>query len=58
MTGGYIRVKRDDKWDNIEVEYLTDEEREEILKNDPKLIKWINMLCHTIVRIEALLKLR
>jgi len=32
MTGAYLRVKRNNKWENIEVEYLTDEERETLLK--------------------------
>ena len=30
MTGAYLRVKRNNKWENIEVEYLTNKEREEI----------------------------
>ena len=37
MTGAYLRVKRE-KWENIEVEHLTDEERQEILKDDPRLM--------------------
>jgi hypothetical protein len=27
MTGAYLRVKRGDEWENIEVEHLTNEER-------------------------------
>ena len=26
MTGMYVRIRRDDKWQNIEVDQLTDEE--------------------------------
>ncbi len=47
MTGAYIRVKRDGKWQNIEVEHLTDAEREEALK-DKDLMGWIHMLCFNI----------
>lgn len=38
MTGAYLRVKRGDKWENIEVEHLTDDERQKILKNDSRLM--------------------
>lgn len=50
MTGAYMRIERDGKWDNIEVEYLTDEEREAcFLERDPvELVRWINMLCGTV----------
>lgn len=41
--------------ENIEVEYLTDSERQEILKNDTRLISWINLLCNELVKIEELL---
>jgi len=49
MTGAYLRVKRNGKWQNIEVEYLTDEEREEALKDDPRLIKWLNLVCKCLM---------
>lgn len=32
MTGAYIRVKRGDKWMHIEIENLTNDERNEIFR--------------------------
>ena len=55
MTGAYLRVKRNDKWENIEVEHLTDQEREEILKNDSRLPQWLNLVCNKLVKCETLL---
>jgi len=56
MTGAFLRVKRDGKWDNIEVEHLTDEERESILKDDPRLMKWLHVVCKNLVDAEDILK--
>ncbi len=52
MTGAYLRVKRDGKWVIIEVEYLTDEERIEILSKDDRVIHWLNLVCETLVDAE------
>ena len=54
MTGAYVRVKRDGKWQNIEVEYLTSEERVQIFagRSHEELVHWINMLCETMVKYE------
>lgn len=50
MTGAYLRVKRDTHYKAIEVEYLTDAEREELFKNENSevLIRWINLVCNTL----------
>lgn len=56
MTGAYLRVKRNDKWDNVEVEHLTDEEREKILKDDPRLMKWLHVVCKSLVDAEDILE--
>ena len=56
MTGAYLRVKRDGKWENIEVEHLTDEERELTLKDDDRLMNWLHLTCHELIKIETLLK--
>lgn len=56
MTGAYLRVKRDGKWENIEVEHLTDQERETILQDDDRLIKWLHIVCQKLVETEALLQ--
>ena len=48
MTGAYLRVKRGNKWQNVEIEYLTDEEREELFKEAPteEVLKWLNFMCN------------
>ena len=53
MTGAYIRVKRNGKWENIEVEYLTDTEREDILSKDDRLIHWLHLVCNTLKSVES-----
>ena len=55
MTGAYLRVERNNEWQNIEVEHLTDEERWEILKNDQRLLQWLNLVCHKLVEAENIL---
>ena len=56
MTGAYLRIKRDDKWQNLEIEYLTDSEREEFMKDDSRLLYWLNMVCNTLVAVEDIIK--
>jgi len=56
MTGAYLRVKRNDKWENIEVEYLTNEERESILKDDDRLMQWLHLVCNKLTSVDTLLK--
>ena len=48
MTGAYLRVKRGDIWQNIEIEYLTDNERRELFKESSteELLKWLNFMCN------------
>jgi hypothetical protein len=50
MTGVYFRVKRGNKWVNKEIEYLTSEERRELLANwdHDSLVNTINHLCHAV----------
>ena len=33
MTGAFFRVKRLDKWENVELEHLSDDERRNLLKD-------------------------
>ena len=56
MTGAYLRVKRNGKWQNSEVEYLTDAEREEILKDDPRIMIWLHLVCKKLAYAESILK--
>ena len=54
MTGAYLRVNRNGKWENIEVEHLTDKEREELftLKDKGEMLAWLNMVCLHLASIE------
>lgn len=58
MTGAYLRVKRGDKWENVEVEHLTDDEiREKFATREPQeLINWMIMLCQKIRQLEPLME--
>ena len=48
MTGAYLRVKRKGKWQNVEIEYLSDKEREELFKESSteEVLKWLNFMCN------------
>ena len=54
MTGAYLRVQRDGTWHNIEVEHLTDEERERILKDDDRLMHWLHCVCRKLAQTEEI----
>jgi hypothetical protein len=57
MTGAFLRVQRGDgKWHNVEVEHLTDSERESKLKDDPRLMAWLHVVCNELARVEGILK--
>ena len=52
MTGAYLRVKRDG-WENVEIEHLTDKEREDLFQNRPEeLLKWLNFTCKFLAHLE------
>jgi len=46
MTGTFLRVKREDKWENIEIEYLTPDEIQSIFlnKESEELVSWLTHL--------------
>ena len=48
MTGAYLRIQREGKWQNVEIEYLSDAERAELFKdsNSEELLKWLNFMCN------------
>jgi len=54
MTGAFLRIQRKGKWQNIEVEHLTDEERENTLKDDPRLMKWLHLTCNKLAENEKI----
>lgn len=57
MTGAYLRVKRDNKWENIEVEHLTFEELTAAFeqRDQHELVNWMWMLCGRLRQLEPLL---
>ena len=52
-TGAFLRVKREGKWVNLEVEQLTGKERTDnfINRSPEELIRWINLLCGEINKL-------
>ena len=54
MTGAYIRVEREGKFLNVEVEYLTDEERIELFTARPpeQLVNWLNLVCNVLEEVQ------
>lgn len=57
MTGAYLRVQRNGKWESIEVEYLTDNERRSIFsrKSTEVLLDWLHMTCRALRENEQLI---
>jgi hypothetical protein len=46
MTGFYIRVQRNGKWEFVEIEYLTGQELDKYAKSRPdEGWAWVNALC-------------
>ena len=47
MTNAYVRIQREDRWQNVEIEYLTDAERNELFKESSTedVLKWLNFMC-------------
>jgi len=55
MTGAYLRVKRNGKWENIEIEYLTNRERADKFGHDNNIIQWLNLVCNKLAEIEPII---
>ena len=53
MTGAYLRVKRNDKYENVEIEYLTDEEIDEVFgkAENEEMRRWIKFLVNQLYSI-------
>ena len=58
MTGIYLRVKRNGKFHNLEIEHLTPEELELVFKDrqSDELINWIAALTSVIRKFEPILE--
>ena len=48
MTNAYVRVQKGGKYQNVEIEYLTDGERLELFKeaDTEEVLKWLNFMCN------------
>jgi len=55
MTGAYLRINRNNKWENIEVEHLTDKERQRTL-GSKNLMPWLNLTCKKLAETEKLIE--
>jgi hypothetical protein len=57
MTGAYLRVERDGKWENVEVEHLTEDElKAKFLTRSPEeLVSWLNMTCSFLRKLQPLI---
>lgn len=40
MTGYFVRIERDGKWQAVELDQMTDEELEVFFKDNPASTKW------------------
>jgi len=58
MTGAYLRVERNGVWESVEVEHLTDKEREIALlgRGDINLLPWLNLVCLSLKKAEQYIK--
>jgi len=54
MTGAYLRVKRDDKYEAIEVEHLSDKEREKqfTVRTPEEMMRWFHLVCNKLAEVE------
>lgn len=48
LDGIYFRIKRNGKWDNVCFSDLTQDEREEVMKN--KDVDWLKSMCIQLTR--------
>jgi hypothetical protein len=56
-TGAYLRIERNGKWQNIEVEYLTPDEMMAMFigRSDEELIRWMDILAARVMHYEQTL---
>lgn len=57
MTGAYVRILREKVWQNVEIEYLSDNERMKLFKeaDSEELLKWLNFMCNQYEELVLLL---
>ena len=54
MTGAFLRVERNGKFENVEIEHLTNEERESLFVDGDKALQWLNFLCDKLKEVEVM----
>lgn len=57
MTGAYLRIERDGKWEAIEVERLTPDERRTALarREMEEVMRWMDLVCRVLADLEAII---
>ncbi len=55
MTGEFLRVEREGKWKNIEVEHLTEVERADIIgsRSRAEIMDWLDLTCSVLRLCDA-----
>ena len=55
MTGAFLRVEREGKWENIEVEHLTKDELEDIIgsRSKAEIMDWMHMMASVLRLVDA-----
>jgi len=54
MTGAFVRVERKGKFEAIEIEHLTDNERRDLFGHDGgRVLAWLNLVCKELAVVEA-----
>jgi hypothetical protein len=58
MTGAFLRVERDGKFENVEIEHLTEAELEEkfLTRSPEELVSWLKLMCYALQKVEPLLE--
>ncbi len=53
MTGAYVRIRRNGTYQAIEIEHLTDDERERALAElGDDVMPWLHLVCHKLAEVE------
>ena len=57
MTGAFLRVKRKGKWENIEVEHLTEDELDKIIgsRSKAEIMDWLKFTCKSLRAVQETL---
>ena len=55
ITGAFLKVERDGKWENVEVENLTEEELNDIIgvRSNEEIMNWMHLMCSALRLADA-----